>query len=150
MTPESLPRTLSFRGSLVVSRSCVLDPGLTGSHSNCKPPLARPSDPPFHLLGGNLPPYLLPSSTLSATRLLTHALSSTFNGASREAAVRAVGAFAAVTVKDGVAVRRWMWMIGKAAREGIVSVSIRSSAARIARTFSCTVRSGYTACSVGC
>ena len=38
---------------------------------------------PPHLAAGN-PPYLLPLSTLSATRLLTHALSSTFNEQSEE------------------------------------------------------------------
>jgi hypothetical protein len=39
----------------------------------------------------------------------------------------------------GVAERRWIWMIGEAAWEGIVMTSTRSSTARMARTFSCRV-----------
>ena len=61
------------------------------------------------------------------------------DGVSREGAVAGFGAFGAATVNDGVTVRRWMWMIGEAACEGVVSESIRSSTARIAHTFSCSV-----------
>ena len=41
--------------------------------------------------------------------------------------------------RDGVAERSWMWMIGEAACEGIVTASMRSSTARMACTFSCSV-----------
>ena len=45
-----------------------------------------------------------------------------------------------VTADDCAGERRWMWMIGEAACrrlcEGIVIISMRSSAARISRTFS--------------
>ena len=40
---------------------------------------------------------------------------------------------------EGVAERNWMWIIGEAACEGIVTASIRSSTARMARTFSCSM-----------
>ena len=48
------------------------------------------------------------------------------------------GAFR-VADDDGAGERRWIWMIGEAACEGILIASTRSNTARIARTFSCRV-----------
>ena len=82
-------------------------------------------------------PCVSTSSTMSYKRRSSPEISN--DGASREAAGAGFGAFGAATDSDGVAVRRWMWMIGEATCEGIVSKSIWSSTAQIARTFSCRV-----------
>ena len=82
-------------------------------------------------------PYAITSSTMSCKTRSSPGKSN--DGASREAAVVGFGAFGAATDSNGVAVRRWMCMIGEAACEGIMTESIRSSTARIASTFSCSV-----------
>ena len=82
------------------------------------------------------------SSTISCYTRSSLAISN--DGGSRGAWVAGFGAFR-ITADDCAGERRWMWMIGEAACEGIVITSTRSSTARISRTFSL-----WTACSEGC
>ena len=60
---------------------------------------------------------------------------------SNETASRGAGVagFTGFADADSVAERSCMWMMGEAACEGIVTVSMRSSTSRMARMFSCSV-----------
>ena len=57
------------------------------------------------------------------------------DAASRGAAV--LGFVAIAVADDDIADSKWMWVVGQAICERIVSASTRSSAVRIARTISC-------------
>ena len=81
-------------------------------------------------------PYASASSTISCSRRSSPAMSK--ERAWRDAGVAGLTGFVDVD-EDGVAERSWMWMIGEAACEGIVTASMQSSTARIARMFSCGV-----------
>ena len=77
-------------------------------------------------------PCVSASSTMSYRRRPSLAIWN--DAASRGAAV--LGFVAIAVADDDIADSKWMWMVGQAICERIVSPSIRSSTARIARTIS--------------